>query len=171
MFLDYLFLYLFTLSSLLVQSERHGRRVSRGELYLLTHKRANGSYARDAARAIGEMIEAIEKRDESSRLLSQNDLLAQALRKEHPGRVRGMRLGPTSSQVFGMNSHQPSNDFEREETQRWRMRQAVEDEVAAGKVRIQAMESALICLLQGQGGKLLSDVAAWMSVLEGQNRK
>ncbi|XP_016175329.1 uncharacterized protein LOC107617938 isoform X3 [Arachis ipaensis] len=34
--------------------ERQGRRVSRGELYLLTHKRPNGSYIHDAARAIGE---------------------------------------------------------------------------------------------------------------------
>ncbi|XP_020970324.1 uncharacterized protein LOC110268476 [Arachis ipaensis] len=188
-----------------------GRRVNRGKLYLLTHKRANGSYVHDAARAIGERIEAIEQRDESSRLLSQNDSLAQALEKEHLGRVRGMGLGPTSSQVFGMNSHQPSNGFEREETQRVLLelqaelaadklkrkavedevaakktkrqavedevaaektkRQAVEDEVAAGKVRMQAMESALICILQGRGRKLPSDVAAWMSALEGQNRK
>ncbi|KAL4357166.1 hypothetical protein AHAS_Ahas09G0159500 [Arachis hypogaea] len=78
----------------------------------------------------------------------ENDLLAQALRKEHSGRVCGMRLGPTSSQVFGMNSHQPSNGFEREETQRVLLelqaelvaeklkRKAVEDEVAAGKVRM-----------------------------------
>ncbi|RYQ82663.1 hypothetical protein Ahy_B10g101238 [Arachis hypogaea] len=193
------------------ESERQGRRVSRGELYLLTHKRANGSYVHDAARAIGERIEAIEQRDESSRLLSQNDSLAQTLEKEHPGRVRGMGLGPTSIQVFDMNSHQPSNNFEREETQRVLLelqaelaaeklkrkavedevaaektkrqavedevaaektkRQAVEDEVTAGKVRMQPMESALICLLQGQGGKLPSDVAAWMSALEGQNRK
>ncbi|XP_020969394.1 uncharacterized protein LOC107624065 isoform X2 [Arachis ipaensis] len=65
-----------------------------------------------------ERIEAIEQGDESSGLLSQNDSLAQALGKEHPGRVRGMVLGPTSSQVFGMNSHQSSNGFEREETQR-----------------------------------------------------
>ncbi|RYR78650.1 hypothetical protein Ahy_A01g003484 [Arachis hypogaea] len=142
-------------------------------------------------------IEAIEQCDESSRLLSQNDSLAQALGKEHPGRVCGMGFGPTSSQVFGMNSHQPSKGFEREETQRVLLelqaelaaeklkrkavedevaaektkRQAVEDEVAARKVRIQAMESALICLLQGQSGKLPSDVATWMSALEGQNRK
>ncbi|XP_057745579.1 uncharacterized protein LOC130963488 [Arachis stenosperma] len=181
------------------ESERQGRRVGRGELYLLTHKRSNGTYIHDAARAIGERIEAIEQRDESSRLLSQNDSLAQALGKEHSSKMRGMGLGPTSSQVFGMNSHQPINDFEREKTQRVLLelqaelgakklkrkvvedevaaektkRQAVkvEDKVAARKVRMQAMESALICLLQGQGRKLPSDVAAWMSVMEGQNRK
>ncbi|XP_072082958.1 uncharacterized protein [Arachis hypogaea] len=78
------------------------RNDKEGELYLLTHKRPNGSYIHDAARAIGERIEAIEQRDESSRLLSQNDSLAQALGKEHSDRVRGMGLGPTSSQVFGI---------------------------------------------------------------------
>ncbi|KAL4300330.1 hypothetical protein AHAS_Ahas17G0190100 [Arachis hypogaea] len=116
------------------KSERQGRIVSRGELYLLTHRRTNGSYIHDAARAIG------------------NDSLAQALGKESPGRVRGMGLGPTSSQVFGMNSHQPSNGFEREETQRVLLelqvefatkklkRKAVEDEVTAEKTKRQAVE-------------------------------
>ncbi|RYR73493.1 hypothetical protein Ahy_A02g007853 [Arachis hypogaea] len=134
------------------QSERQERRVSRGELYLLTHKRANGSYVHDAAQAIGERIEAIEQCDESSRLLSQNDSLAQALRKKHSGRVHGMGLGPTSSQVFGMNSHKPSNGFEREETQRALLelqtelaaeklkRKAVEDEVSAEKTKRQAVK-------------------------------
>ncbi|QHN83542.1 uncharacterized protein DS421_20g705650 [Arachis hypogaea] len=157
------------------ESERQGRIVSRGELYLLTHKRTNGSYIHDVARAIGERIEAIEQGDESSGLLSQNDSLAQALGKEHPGRVRGMVLGPTSSQVF------VEDEVAAEKTKRQAVedevaaektkRRTVEDEVAAGKVRMQAMESALICLLQGQGRKLPSDVATWMSALEGQNRK
>ncbi|XP_057747424.1 uncharacterized protein LOC130966624 [Arachis stenosperma] len=138
------------------ESERQGRRVSRGELYLLTHKRANVSYVHDAARAIGERIEAIEQRDESSRLLSHNDSLAQTLEKEHPGRVRGMGLGPTSNQVFDMNFHQPSNGFERKETQRVLLelqaeltaeklkRKAVEDEVAAEKTKRQAVEDKVV---------------------------
>ncbi|XP_020961116.1 uncharacterized protein LOC110263708 [Arachis ipaensis] len=97
-------------------------------------------------------IDAIEQRDESSRLLSHNDSLAQALGKEHSGRVRGIGLGPTSSQVFSMNSHQPSNGIERKETQRVLLelqaelaaeklkRKAVEDEVAAEKTKRQAVE-------------------------------
>ncbi|RYR26593.1 hypothetical protein Ahy_B02g060856 [Arachis hypogaea] len=143
-----------------------------------------------------ERIESIEQREESSRLLSRSDSLAQALGKEHSSRVRGIGLGPTSSQVFGMNSHQASNRAQREETQRVLVevqaelvaeklkkkvvedevaaektkRHAIEDEVAVGKIRMQAMESALICLLQGQGEKLPSDVAAWMNSLEGHIR-
>ena len=95
-----------------------------------------------------ERIIGIEQHDESSRLLSQNDSLAQALEKEHSGRVCGMGLGPTSSQVFSINSHQPSNGAQRKETQRVLLelqaelaaeklkRKAAEDEVAAGKIKI-----------------------------------
>ncbi|XP_072087365.1 uncharacterized protein [Arachis hypogaea] len=54
-----------------------------------------------------DRIEAIEQRDKSSRLLSQNDSLAQALGKEHPGRMRGMGLGMTSSQVFDRGGFKP----------------------------------------------------------------
>ncbi|RYR34856.1 hypothetical protein Ahy_A10g049902 [Arachis hypogaea] len=175
------------------ESERQGRIVSRGELYLLTHKKTNGSYIHDAARAIGERIEAIEQGDESSRLLSHNDSLAQALGRERPGRVRGMGLGPTSSQVFGMNSNQQSNGFEREETQRVLLelqaelaaeklkrkavedevaaektkRQAVEDEVAAEKTKRQAMEDEVAA------GKVRMQAmeSALICLLQGQGRK
>ncbi|RYR38419.1 hypothetical protein Ahy_A09g043459 [Arachis hypogaea] len=119
-------------------SERQGRPVSRGELFVLTHKQSNGSYLHDAARAIGERIAEIEQHDESSRLLPQNDSLAQALRKEHPGRVRGMGIGPTTSQVFGRNVHQPSIETQREETQRVLLE--LQAELAAEKLKRKAME-------------------------------
>ncbi|XP_020962348.1 uncharacterized protein LOC110264539 [Arachis ipaensis] len=63
-----------------------------------------------------------------------------------------MGLGPTSSQVFDMNSHQPNNGFEREESQRVLLelqaelaakklkRKAMEDEVAVEKTKRQAVE-------------------------------
>ncbi|RYR62921.1 hypothetical protein Ahy_A04g020677 [Arachis hypogaea] len=99
------------------EPERQGNPVGRRELFVLTHKRLNGSYLHDAAKVIGERIAEIEQHDESSRLLSQNDSLAQALGEEHPGRVHGMGIGLTFSQVFGTNSHQLSNETQREETQ------------------------------------------------------
>ncbi|XP_025650896.1 uncharacterized protein [Arachis hypogaea] len=151
------------------ESERLGRPVSRGELFVLTHKRPNGSYLHDAARAIGEKIAEIEQHDESSRLLSQNDSLAQALGKEHPGRVRGMGIGPTTSQVFGTNSSQSSIGTQREETQRVLLE--LQAELAAEKLKRKAMESALMCLVRGQGGELPPNVAAWMNSLEGQSRE
>nr|XP_029150057.1 uncharacterized protein LOC114925612 [Arachis hypogaea] len=129
--------------------ERQGRPVGRGELLTLTHKRPNGSYLHDVARAIGERIVEIEQHDESCRL-SQNDSLAEALRKEHSSRVRGIGIGPTCSQVFGTNSHQSGNGTQREETQRVLLE--LQAELAAEKTKRQAMESALRCLIQDKVG-------------------
>ncbi|XP_072081137.1 uncharacterized protein [Arachis hypogaea] len=50
-------------------------------------------------------IEEIEQQDECSRVLSQNDSIAQVFRKERPSRVRGVGSGPTPSQLFGLNLH------------------------------------------------------------------
>ncbi|MED6141210.1 hypothetical protein PIB30_101013 [Stylosanthes scabra] len=46
-----------------------------------------GSYIHEDAQAICERIMDIEQRDESSRLLSQNDSLNWVFGKEHSGRV------------------------------------------------------------------------------------
>ncbi|XP_057734605.1 uncharacterized protein LOC130950062 [Arachis stenosperma] len=116
-----------------------------------------------------ERIAKIEQRDESSRLLSQNDSLAQALGKEHPGKVRGMGIGPTTSQVFNSNSAQPIIGTQREETQRVLLE--LQAELAAEKLKRKAMESALMCLVREQGGELPPNVAAWINSLEGQSRE
>ncbi|MED6198699.1 hypothetical protein PIB30_069043 [Stylosanthes scabra] len=64
---------------------RHGRHFSRGDMWTIVHRRKDGSYIHDDARAIGEAIADIESRDESTKELSQNDSLAQVLGKEHSG--------------------------------------------------------------------------------------
>ncbi|XP_016207582.1 uncharacterized protein LOC107648088 [Arachis ipaensis] len=132
----------------------------------------------DEARAIGERIEEIEQHDESSRVLSQNDSIAQVFGKEKPGRVRGVGFGPTPSQLFGPNSHGPGNGVQLEETQRKLLeleaqlegeklkRKAMEDEAAADKKKMKAMESALIYLFQRQGEELPPDIAAGMRFVE-----
>ncbi|MED6195018.1 hypothetical protein PIB30_034157 [Stylosanthes scabra] len=57
---------------------RHERLFSRGEKWTMVHKRKDGSYIHDDARAIGEAIVEVESRDESTKELSQNDSLAHA---------------------------------------------------------------------------------------------
>nr|XP_025616607.1 uncharacterized protein LOC112708898 [Arachis hypogaea] len=123
-------------------------------------KKKDGSYINDEARAIGERIEEIEQQDESSRVLSQNDFIAQVFGKEKPGRVRGVGFGPTPSQLFSPNSHAPGNGVQLEETQRKLLelqaelegeklkRKAMEDEATTEKKKMKAMESALIYLFQ-----------------------
>ncbi|RYR24488.1 hypothetical protein Ahy_B02g057991 [Arachis hypogaea] len=54
----------------------------------------------------------VERQDGSSKHLSQNDLLAQVLGKEHPGRVRALGAGPCPTQVFGNAARQPSGSAE-----------------------------------------------------------
>ncbi|XP_020961466.1 uncharacterized protein LOC110264056 [Arachis ipaensis] len=160
------------------ESEQQGRRVGRGELWITVHKKKDGSYINDETRAIGERIKEIEQQDESSKVLSQNDFIAQVFGKEKPGRVRGVGFRPTPSQLFGSNSHAPSNGVQLEETQRKMLelptklegeklkRKVMEDEAAAKKKKMKAMESALIYLFQRQGEELPPDIASGMSFVE-----
>nr|XP_025625205.1 uncharacterized protein LOC112717365 [Arachis hypogaea] len=174
------------------KSEEQGRIVGRGELWIKVHKKKDGSYMNDEARAIGERIEEIEQQDESARMLSQNDSIVQVVRKEKLGRVRGMGFRPTPSQLFGPNSHGPVNGVQLEETQRRLLElqaelegeklkrramedeaaaekkkmKVMEDEAAAEKKKMKVMESALVYLFQRQGVELPPDIAAGMSFME-----
>ncbi|QHN88403.1 uncharacterized protein DS421_16g563250 [Arachis hypogaea] len=78
-----------------------GRPVGRGELFIMTHKKRDGSYIHPDARVVSEAISNVERQDGSSKQLSQNDSLAQVLGKEHPGRVRALGAGPCPTQIFG----------------------------------------------------------------------
>ncbi|RYR04769.1 hypothetical protein Ahy_B06g084544 [Arachis hypogaea] len=149
--------------------EQKGRIVGRGELWIKVHKRRDGSYINDEAREIG---------DESSRVLSQNDSIAQVFGREKPGRVRGVGFGPTPSQLFGTNLQPSVNRVQVEETQRKLnelqieleaeklKRKAMEDEAAADKKKIKVMDSALINLFQRQGEELPPEIAAGMLSME-----
>ncbi|XP_057760979.1 uncharacterized protein LOC130981395 [Arachis stenosperma] len=88
-----------------------------------------------------EMIDEIEQHDESSRVLSQNDSLAQAFKKEKPGRA----------------------ELEAEKLKR----NAMEDETTTEKKKRQAIESALRYLFQRQGEELPLDIAAEINSVEG----
>ncbi|RYR10738.1 hypothetical protein Ahy_B05g079216 [Arachis hypogaea] len=165
------------------ESEKQGRRVGKGEVWILKHKRPNGSYIHEKARRIGKKISEIEQLDESTRILSENDSLAQALGKEHPGRVRGIGHGPTPSQLFRPRSQPPVDRAQVEEAQRMLTelqaevtteklkRKAIEDELAAEKTKRQAIESVLSYLVQQQCGELPPDILAQMNSLDGHSGK
>ncbi|MED6203625.1 hypothetical protein PIB30_001323 [Stylosanthes scabra] len=98
--------------------------------------------------------------DESFRLLSKNDSLAQVFEKEHSSRVPGIGSGPIPSQIFGSNSQQLGEGAQTQETRKVLeelkaeltveklKRQAVENEVASEKVKRQKMENVLRYLIQ-----------------------
>ncbi|RYQ89983.1 hypothetical protein Ahy_B09g096337 isoform G [Arachis hypogaea] len=143
---------------------------------LYTHTGGSKSLAR--AREEEEKISELEQLDESTRILSENDSLAQALGKEHPGRVRGMGHGPTPSQIFSSSSQPPVDRAQVEETQRMLCElqaevtteklktKAIEDELAAEKTKRQEIESVLSYLVQQQCGELPPDIAARMNSLD-----
>ncbi|RYR10103.1 hypothetical protein Ahy_B05g078574 [Arachis hypogaea] len=99
---------------------------------------------------VKKKLEDIEQQDESSRVLSQNDSIAQVLGKEKPGRVRGVGFGLTPSKLEAKKLK----------------RKTMEDEVAAEKKKRQMMESALGYLFQQQGEELPSDITKAMSYVE-----
>ncbi|RYR05485.1 hypothetical protein Ahy_B06g085349 [Arachis hypogaea] len=125
-----------------------------------------------------ERIEEIGQQDESSKVLSPNDSIAQVFGKERPGRVRGVGSGPTPSQLFGLNSHVTVNGVQVEETQRKLLelqaelegeklkRKVMEDEAAVEKKKRQAMKSALIYLYQQQGEELPPEIAVGISSVD-----
>ncbi|RYQ98497.1 hypothetical protein Ahy_B07g086228 [Arachis hypogaea] len=127
---------------------------------------------------VKERIEEIEQVDESSRVLSENDSIAQVFGKERPDRVRGVGSGPTPSQLFGLNSHATVNGVQVEETQRKLLelqaeleskklkRKAMEDEAAADKKKWQAMESAQTYLYQRQVEELPPEIATGLSSVD-----
>ncbi|XP_027938958.1 uncharacterized protein LOC114193391 isoform X1 [Vigna unguiculata] len=85
-----------------------GHSVSRGEVWIATHKHANEAFVSDEAREISEKIQVYESTSSSSvsKEISSIDSLAFAFgSQEHCGRVRGLGLGPCPSKVFGSKGH------------------------------------------------------------------
>ncbi|RYR26656.1 hypothetical protein Ahy_B02g060936 [Arachis hypogaea] len=122
------------------ESERQGRRIGKGELWILVHKQHNDSCLHDKARRIGKIVE-IEQRDESTRILSENDSLAQALEKEHSGTVRGVDFGLTLSELFYPSLHLPVDGAQTDEAQR--MLFELQAEVMAKKLRRKAVKDEI----------------------------
>ncbi|PIN12232.1 hypothetical protein CDL12_15160 [Handroanthus impetiginosus] len=83
-----------------------GRLVGRGMVYLDTHKRNDGSWVSDAAKAHGEIEQEIAQDPDGNSIISPNDAVGKILGKEHPGRVRCMGIGATPTSCFGHASRQ-----------------------------------------------------------------
>ncbi|RYR39695.1 hypothetical protein Ahy_A09g045277 isoform D [Arachis hypogaea] len=156
-----------------------GRRISRGEMWTIVHKRKDGSYIHNEAQVIGEKITSIE-RDDASKELSQNDSLFQALGKEHLGRVRGVGSGPCPTQLFGQSTHQlggmsssVNHDIQVEmneiksqlEASKLQV-QNLETEMKQEKLRRQALEKAVKFLIELQGSNLPPEIAAVMNAFD-----
>ncbi|KOM25467.1 hypothetical protein LR48_Vigan106s000100 [Vigna angularis] len=142
-----------------------GNKVSRGEVWIATHKKTNGAYASDEARKIGEQIEAYESTTSSqSKKISNLDSLAHALGiQEHCGRVRGLGLGPCPFKVFGVKvrSHSgsslaaPFND-------------ELQTQVSSLTSQVNEMKDMIAFMLQNYQGQLPSKFAAFQPSVSDQ---
>ncbi|RYQ98766.1 hypothetical protein Ahy_B07g086546 [Arachis hypogaea] len=146
--------------------KEQGRCVGRGELFIMTHKKKDGSYIHPDVRVVSEAISNVERQDGSSRHLSQNDSLAQVLGKEHLGRVRALGTGPCPTQVFGNIAGQPSSSAgpnEEYERRIAKLTAKLEEE----QVKRQSIHKVLGYLVQHQGGNWPAEVAAELAFLGG----
>ncbi|RDX89541.1 hypothetical protein CR513_28718, partial [Mucuna pruriens] len=70
-----------------------GGVLGRGELYIATHKKKDGSYVNEEVRSIGEKMTQEINQSIDSIEISSNDSLSKVLGKDHVGRVCCLRLG------------------------------------------------------------------------------
>ncbi|XVF26289.1 hypothetical protein REPUB_Repub14bG0003300 [Reevesia pubescens] len=111
------------------QMEHETRRtVGAVEFYVATHQHKDGRFVDDEARTIAEKARSelsdlhvdIESSSEDS-IRSQQEVMSRVRGKEHCGRVRGLGLGPTPTQVFG-SSRFSTNMFTQSSQEFYRMK-------------------------------------------------
>ncbi|XP_020963777.1 uncharacterized protein LOC110265233 [Arachis ipaensis] len=126
-----------------------GRHVGREELFIMTHKKKDGSYIHPDARVVS---------DGSSKHLSQNDSLAQVLGKEHPGQVRALGAGSCPTQVFGNAAGQPSGSAESNAEDK-RMIAELTAKLEEERAKRQSIHKVLGYVVQQLGGNLPVEIA------------
>ncbi|KAF7835132.1 LOB domain-containing protein 18-like [Senna tora] len=135
-----------------------------GEVWIATRKRSDGSPVNDAARVIIDKITSYEASGSSSQEVSQYDSLAMALgSQEHSRRVRGLGLGPTPSQVFGVRARGGSSDptyaeMQNELTQLRRKVIENEEQTRLKDAKFERMQAFQISLHQSLQGYFPSQV-------------
>ncbi|RYQ83353.1 hypothetical protein Ahy_B10g101993 [Arachis hypogaea] len=142
----------------MLKKREQGRPVVRGELFIMTHKKKDGSYIHPDARVVSEAIANVERQDGSSKHLSQNDSLAQVLGKEHPRRVRALGAGPCPTQVFGNAAGQPSGSAESNAKDK-RMIAELTAKIEEERVKRQSIHKVLGYVVQQLGGNLPVEIA------------
>ncbi|WJX18461.1 hypothetical protein P8452_08257 [Trifolium repens] len=88
-----------------IMEQRDGRSYNRGDMYEISHTKRNGSYVNDEAR---QKNEELQKERQTS---SDNEAFVTVFGKERHGYVRGMGLGPTSSQINGSSCRPSGSTF------------------------------------------------------------
>ncbi|XP_057756265.1 uncharacterized protein LOC130975489 [Arachis stenosperma] len=143
-----------------------GRPVGRGELFIMTHKKRDGSYIHPDARVVSEAISNVERQDGSSKQLSQNDSLAQVLGKEHPGRVRALGAGPCPTQIFGNAAGIPLGSAESNAEDK-RTIAELTAKLEEERAKRQSIHKVLGYVVQQLGGNLPVEIAEELAFVGG----
>ncbi|RYR35246.1 hypothetical protein Ahy_A10g050394 isoform B [Arachis hypogaea] len=91
------------------EEKKQQRRIGRREMFIMTHKKRDGSYINDDAHVVGV--------NSSSKEISLTDSLAQVLGKEHLGRVGGLGFGSYSTKIISNTTQQLNSIVQIEEYQ------------------------------------------------------
>ncbi|XP_015943922.1 uncharacterized protein LOC107469044 [Arachis duranensis] len=94
------------------KEKEQGRPAGRGELFIITHKKKMARISILMRVLLVKQLQMLRGRMNLISTFSQNDSLAQVLRKEHAGRVRALGDGSCPTQVFGNAARQPSGSGE-----------------------------------------------------------
>ncbi|RYQ85253.1 hypothetical protein Ahy_B10g104758 [Arachis hypogaea] len=148
------------------QEREQGRPVGRGELFIMNHKKKDGSYIHPDACVVSEAIANVERQDGSPKHLSHNDSLAQVLGKEHPGRVRALGAGPCPTQVFGNAAGQPSGSAESNAEDK-RMIAELTAKLEEEQAKRRSIHKVLGYVVQHLGGNLPVEIAEELTFVGG----
>ncbi|MED6168949.1 hypothetical protein PIB30_016636 [Stylosanthes scabra] len=136
------------------QKDETGKKVSRVEMWGITHKKKDGSYVNEQAKEIAEKIEAhCTQQSVDSTINSHLDALVVVLRKKHPGRVRGFGMGVVPTVSFQKNTTRisqmnlgSSNDVDTSSTCGSR----VQEELEIVKAQLEALVSYIASKERGK---------------------
>ncbi|RYR59923.1 hypothetical protein Ahy_A04g017055 [Arachis hypogaea] len=158
------------------EEKKQQRRISRREMFIMTHKERDGSYMNDDARVVREAIAIIESQGGTSKEISVTGSLAQVLGKEHSGRVRGLGFGPCQTEIVRKTTQSNSGreitelkvvatEQKAEITELKAAAAEHKAETAEDKAKIQTMENLVKYIIQQQGHTLPPEIDAQLKSL------
>ncbi|XP_057427922.1 uncharacterized protein LOC130721189 isoform X5 [Lotus japonicus] len=138
-----------------------GREVSRGEMYIATHKKSNGSYVNEDARSVGVLVEQELSQTLDFSEVSKNDALAKVLGPDHSGCVRGLGVGALHSVAFRSTTTQMKNSISSaESTQLNEELNSLKTKLAASDENIKTLQTVLFAYMQMKEGHIAANLAA-----------
>ncbi|XP_061363826.1 uncharacterized protein LOC133307343 [Gastrolobium bilobum] len=151
--------------------EEIGHAVGRGELYIATHKRKDGSYVNEEARTTVEKIHEELSQSTNFTEISRNDAVAKVLGPEHSGRVRGLGLGGLPSIAFGPTigrfNHLGSIFLSMNQAENSQLRSEVttlKTKLVASEQNVKTLQTIMLAYIQMKEGQIPPELDALLGI-------